>query len=149
MHKQHTRGFTIVEIMVGVAIVAILGAIAMPMYAGYVTRSKIPAGLDALSSVSTRMEQYYQDRGNYGDNGTCGNGLAMPTPNNFTTVSCAVVTVNGVPNQGFTATVTGSSTDGLGEYSYSINHRGIRATVAHPKGTKPDCWTISGSKCDA
>jgi type IV pilus assembly protein PilE len=148
MHKPHTRGFTIVEVMVTMAILAILGAVGLPMYSSYVSRSKVPAALDALSSVGTRMEMYYQDRGDYGSNGTCGNGLAMPTPDNFTTVSCSVTAVNGVANQGYTATVTGSSSAGLSAYTYSIDHRGIRATVSHPKGNKPDCWTISGTKCD-
>jgi prepilin-type N-terminal cleavage/methylation domain-containing protein len=149
MHKIHSRGFTIIEIMIGVAIVAILGAVALPQYRSFVATSKVPAGLDALSSVSTRMEQYYQDRGNYGNNGTCGNGMVMPTPSNYDQVTCALQAVNGVAGQGFKATVNGSAAGGLGGYTYSVDYRGRRATEAHPKGANANCWTVGGTKCDS
>jgi type IV pilus assembly protein PilE len=145
MHKTHSRGFTIIEILIGVAIVAILGAVALPQYRSFVTASKVPPALDALSSVSTRMEQYYQDRGHYGNNGTCGNGMAMPTPTNFQQVSC-VIQLGG---QGFLATVNGAVASGLDGYTYTVDHRGRRATVNHPKGANANCWTVGGTKCDS
>ena len=65
MQRFNQRGFTLIEVMVTVAIVAILGSIALPSYQSYVQRSRVPAGLDALSACFTRMEQRYQDSGNY------------------------------------------------------------------------------------
>ena len=145
MRKTHQRGFTIVEIMIGVTIVAILGAVALPQYRAYVTRSKVPTALDALSAMSTRMEQYYQDsaRGNYGT-ASCGNGMVLQVVENFT-LSCALT--NG--GQGYIATATGKSGSGLEAYTYTIDHRGNRVTTAHPKGPKPNCWSISGQVCDS
>jgi type IV pilus assembly protein PilE len=149
MHKIHSRGFTIIEIMIAVTVLAILGAVALPQYRSFVTSSKVPAGLDALSSVSTRMEQYYQDRGNYGTDGTCGNGMAMPTPTNYQQVTCALQTVNGVAGQGYKATVNGLAAGGLAGYTYTVDYRGRRTTEAHPIGANPNCWTIGGTKCDS
>lgn len=143
MSKHHSRGFTVIELMIAVAIVAILGAVALPAYQGYVVRSKVPSGLESLSSVATRMEQYYQDNGNYGTAG-CGNGLPMPTPSNYQQVSCVIT--NG--GQGFTATATGTSGGPLAGYAYTINHRGARTTANHPKGANATCWSIKGSVCD-
>ena len=141
MQKFIQRGFTLVEVMVTVGIVAILGSIAMPSYQAYLQRSRVPAGLDALSAYFTRMEQRYQDTGNYANGSAC--GVALPTAANYT-VTCALSN----SGQGYTATATGAGP--LSGYTYTINHAGARNTTAHPKGTPATaCWSIRGKSCDA
>lgn len=138
--RRPVRGFTLAELMVTVAVITLLGAIALPAYNAYITRSRIPTGFEALSSYALRMEQGYQDTGNYGT-GSC--RLAVPTAANFT-ISCALS--NG--GQGFTATATGSGN--LAGYTYSIDHNATRRTVAHPKGVPgSDCWSMKGQTCDS
>jgi type IV pilus assembly protein PilE len=133
------RGFTLIEVMITVAIVAILSAIAVPAYTAYIQRARVPPALDALNALATRLEQRFQDTGNYANADAC--GVAMPTAENFT-VTCALSN-NG---QGFTATATGSGA--VSGYTYTINHLGVRATTAHPKGSNAGCWTMRGSTCD-
>lgn len=133
------RGFTLIELMIAIAVVAVLTAIALPSYSAYVQRSKVPAALDALSSYATRMEQRYQDVGNYGTGTAC--GVSLPTASNFS-VSCTLTS----SGQGFTATATGSGT--MAGYTYTINQAGTRATTAHPKGANTSCWTTRGTTCD-
>lgn len=141
MQKFIQRGFTLVEVMVTVGIVAILGSIAMPSYQAYLQRSRVPAGLDALSAYFTRMEQRYQDTGNYANGSAC--GVALPSAANYT-VTCALSN----SGQGYTATATGAGP--LSGYTYTINHAGARNTTAHPKGTPATaCWSIRGKSCDA
>ena len=71
MQGLRPRGFTLIELMVTVAVVAILASIALPSYSAYLQRSRVPAALDGLSSYATRMEQRYQDVGNYATGTAC------------------------------------------------------------------------------
>jgi type IV pilus assembly protein PilE len=139
MRGSLSRGFTLIELMVTVAIAAILAAVALPAYNAYVLRSRVPVALDGLSAYAVRMEQRFQDVGNYATGDAC--WAAVPTVANFT-VTCAL-SGNG---QGFTATATGSGS--MSGYTYTINHLGARATTAHPKGASETCWTTKGGTCD-
>ena len=134
-----TRGFTLMEIMVTVALVALLASIALPSYAAYVKRARVPLALMGLSSYALKMEQAYQDNGNYG-NTSCSAAVAS-TPD--FTLSC----VPANKGRGYVATATG--TGQMAGYVYTIDQNGNRATVAHPKGANAGCWTSrGGSSCD-
>lgn len=138
LHRQ--QGLTLIEIMVTVAVLGIVAAIALPSYTAYVQRARVPPALEGLNAYFTRMEQRYQDVGNYANAGAC--AVAVPAVNSFT-LSCAIT--NG--GQGFNATATG--TGNMAGYSYAINHQGVRTTVAHPKGLPPgNCWSTRGRTCD-
>ena len=140
MTSEHTRGFTLIEMMVTVAVLAILASIALPSYSAYITRSRIPTWLEALTSYALRMEQGFQDTGNYGTS-TC--RLGVPTATNFT-VTCSLTSAG----QAFTATATGTGT--LTGYTYSIDQNATRRTVAHPRGVPSnDCWSLKGTTCDS
>mgnify|MGYP002136315964 FL=1 len=139
MQPSRQRGFTLIELMVAVAIVAILSAVALPAYNSYVQRSRVPPALDALSSYQVRMEQRFQDTGSFANNGNC----AVQLPANIAnfTITCAVNGTNG-----YTATATGSGS--MSGYTYTVNQAGTRATTAHPKGTNATCWSTKGTVCD-
>ena len=133
-------GFTLIELMVTVAIVAILSSIALPSYSTYIQRSRVPVALDNLSAYATRMEQRYQDTGSYGA-ATC--GVAVPGSVDNFTLTCAISGAG----QGFTATATGAGR--MAGYGYTINHNGVRVTTAHPRGVPgTNCWSTRGTTCD-
>lgn len=59
------RGFTLIEVMIVVAIVAILSAIAIPSYRDYVIRGRITTATNALSALRANMERHFQDNKTY------------------------------------------------------------------------------------
>src|SRR5438874_8101342 len=88
---RSATGFTLIEVMITVAIVAILAAVAIPSYTDYITRSKIQEATTTLLAQRTKMEQYFQDQRTY--SGACDplnpNTVApVPTGLKYFTVSC-------------------------------------------------------------
>lgn len=65
MQKKTLSGFTLVELIVVIAIVAVLVAIATPAYYSYVMKSRRADAKVALSEISQRMEGFYADNNKY------------------------------------------------------------------------------------
>jgi type IV pilus assembly protein PilE len=142
MRLLRQRGFTLIELMITIAIVAILASVAMPAYTAYIQRARVPVALDGLSAYLTRMEQRYQDVGSYA-NAANACAVAVPAADNFV-VTCAISNAG----QGFTATATGNGP--VAGYAFTINHLGVRVTTAHPKGAPAaNCWSTRGGTCDS
>ena len=60
-----SRGFTLMEVLIAVAIVGILAAIALPSYRSYVERTNRGVAKSALAEVASRQESWYVDRKRY------------------------------------------------------------------------------------
>jgi type IV pilus assembly protein PilA len=65
MLKQVQKGFTLIELMIVVAIIGILAAIAIPAYQDYTIRSQVTEGLNLASSVKTSVAEYYANYGTW------------------------------------------------------------------------------------
>jgi type IV pilus assembly protein PilE len=62
---QNKKGFTLVELMIVVAILGVLAAIAIPMYTNYITTAKWTEAKTNLMAIRLLEEQYYSDNGLY------------------------------------------------------------------------------------
>lgn len=125
------RGFTIIELMIAVAIVAILAAVALPAYNDYITRGKIQEATSALSAMRVKIEQYYQDQRSYV--GACQPGTVAPLPTGlkYFTVTCTIPDASH-----YTVTATGAG------FTFTIDEANNRVTTAVPTGwtTNASCW---------
>ena len=77
-------GFTLIELMMALVVVAILTAIALPSYNKYIIRSKVPDATSNLATKRVQMEQWFQDNRTYAADA---NGNTPPACNNDTTTS--------------------------------------------------------------
>ncbi len=77
--KKVQQGFTLIELMIVVAIIGILAAIAIPAYQDYTVRAQVSEGLNLGGGAKTAVTEYYQDRGAWPANNDQAGLDAVPT----------------------------------------------------------------------
>ena len=132
------RGFTLLETMIAVAIIATLAAIALPSYGAYIKRSRILDAVTRLADARARMDDFFLDQRTYVDDGGHCGAAGSSGPTDFFTVNCEATATT------FVVTATGVAAKGMGAFIYAIDHSGARTTVSLPAGwaRTADCWTI-------
>ncbi|GGI54145.1 pilin [Oxalicibacterium solurbis] len=80
MMKKAQQGFTLIELMIVVAIIGILAAVAIPQYQNYTIRAKVANALTSVDSLKTAVALCIQEAGGVKDNCTTGtDGSGIPT----------------------------------------------------------------------
>jgi type IV pilus assembly protein PilE len=144
--KKRSNGFTLVELLIVVAVIGFLAAIAYPSYTAYVIRGKLAEGTSALSDGRIKMEQFFQD------NRTYVGGPAPAATANFTYAATnpGLPAGTAVP-QSYLITATGIG--GASGFVYTIDQTNTKRTTAAPTGwaasTMPaTCWiSKKGGQC--
>jgi type IV pilus assembly protein PilA len=75
---KNQKGFTLIELMIVVAIIAILAAIAISQYQDYVIRSQVSEGSSLADGMKTAVAEYYNNTGRFPSTNASA-GLALPT----------------------------------------------------------------------
>lgn len=126
--KAIHRGFTLIELMIVVAIVGILASIALPAYNDYVRRAKIQEATTNLAAERVRMEQFFQDNRTY-----IGGTLKVAA-----TKYWAYALSN---HTAATYTITASPAAGsdMAGYQYTVDHNNTKTSNV-PGTTNAPCW---------
>ncbi|MGR4066712.1 type IV pilin protein [Billgrantia sp. C5P2] len=120
---RRAHGFTLIELMIAVAVIAILASIAIPSYRGYVERATRTDAHAGLMEAAGQLERCYTVNNSY-----AGCSVASPSPDgNYTiTVTSAAATYT------LTAALrAGRGPDGCSG-NMTLNHQGVRSPAA--------CW---------
>lgn len=134
---SRVAGFTLIEVMITVAVIAILAAVALPNYIEYVTRSKLVEAKTNLSDMRTRLEQYFLDNRTYP--GSCVDYATGAAPAGQiykpASVKNFAITCAGLPGA-YTV-----QADGLG-FRFTVDQTNARKTPIVPPGwtTSTVCW---------
>lgn len=144
------RGFTLLELMITLVVIAVLTAIALPSYTSYVTRGKVPGATSNLAAKRVQMEQWFQDNRVYTANAA---GVSPPacaddiTSSQYFKFTCTATATT------YVITATGLGT--MAGFTYTVD-QGNNQTSAFTTGapsswipaTPNNCWvTKPGGVC--
>lgn len=145
--RSSANGFTLIEVMIVVAIIAILASIAVPAYDDYIRRGRVPDATAGLAAKQVQLEQWFQDRRTYlGSDAVANRPCFVDTTNRNFDFSCANLAQN-------TYILTATGKGRMAGFVYTVNQANFR-TSAVPAGigwilpVPNNCWVVrKGGQC--
>ena len=138
---KNSRGFTLIELIVAILVVAILAAVAVPGYRDHVRRGKITEATTGLADMRVKLEQYFQDNRTYVGACVAGTVAALPTNPRYFAFACPTLTATT-----YTVTATGIAAQSMNGFVYQVTQANVQSSTmtadAASAGfvTNGTCW---------
>jgi type IV pilus assembly protein PilA len=117
--KAFTKGFTLIEMMIVVAIVGVLASLAIPAYQDYIARAQVSEAVSLLGSGKTPLGEYFADKGQWPSNAGASEGGVMGNVSGRYTSAITITVGNAgtgpitlearMKGSGVTSTITGKT----------------------------------------
>lgn len=141
--KVHQKGFTLIELMIVVAVIGILASIGMPAYNNYIKKGKAAEATSNLADLRIKAEQYFQDNRTYaGMNCT-------PADQKYFTYTCTAADKSGATGDanGYLITATGVVAEGMANFSYTVNQANVKTSQFDGGTAATGCWATKKAGC--
>jgi type IV pilus assembly protein PilE len=137
------KGFTLIELMIVVAVIGILASIAMPAYTNYIKKGKAAEGTSNLADLRIKAEQFFQDNRTYaGINCT-------PAESKYFTYSCTAADGSGATGNasGYLIKATGKAAEGMTGFYYTVNQANAKTSQYDGGTAVTGCWATKKAGC--
>jgi type IV pilus assembly protein PilA len=135
--KRVQQGFTLIELMIVVAIIGILAAVALPAYQDYTVRAKVTEGLSIADAVKTAISETRQANGNFT---IAASGLSLPITTQM--VSVSTVDTTGVVTITFTGNAAPAAISGK---TLTLQPNIAKAVLANDGANGPIEWACGSA----
>jgi type IV pilus assembly protein PilE len=135
--RSREAGFTLIEILIALALIGVLTAVAVPAYTSYVLRGRLTEAFTALSAVQTKAEEFWSNNRTYASLPLPAAGANFDYSLDATTSASSYIVI-----------ATGKNA--AANFVFTIDQNGNRATTAVPTGWtgSTSCWVDrKGGKC--
>ncbi len=141
--QRKSPGFTLIELMITIAVIGILAAVAYPVYTDSITKSRRADAKAKLMEVAQRQERFYTERNLYtatlSELGYASGTLRSDSGYYTITVAATSGAGNTIANSfTLTATPTGSQANDEKCRNFTLTHTNVKGISG--SGTATDCW---------